>query len=91
MLHWHPELVRSEIALDEPELMHLMQTDQDAYQVKKKVVENQYVIPKIEQHPGIEVGAMGYPQKATAAFGKQIFQELVTNCSAIINQLSSNR
>ena len=91
MLHWYPALVRSEIIMDEPELAHLMRTDQDAYQVVSKAVENQYVIPHITQKPEIQVGVMGYPQRATAEFGKQVFEELVENFSALIHQLNADR
>ena len=90
MLYWHPELVREKIELDEQGLANLMRTDQDAYQVRTKAVDHRYVIPKITQNPKIEVGVMGYPEKATADFGEQIFQELVTNCSAIIKELDRN-
>jgi creatinine amidohydrolase len=90
MLYLRPELVRSQIAMDEPKLAQLMRTDQDAYQVKKKVVDEDYIIPRITQNPAIKVGVMGYPEKATAEIGKKFFEERVTNCSAIINKLSAD-
>ena len=89
MLHWYPELVRSDIVLDEPELVNLMRTDQNAFQVVNKPLDNKYVLPKVTQNPKIQVGVMGHPHEATAEFGAQVFGELVDNFCALLWELGS--
>ena len=86
MLYWFPKLVKKPV-LDRLEIVKMMRKDQDAYQVKEKPVEIESVFPYISQHPGIKVGVMGFPEKASRKLGEKICKEAVTMLADIINRL----
>ena len=88
MLYWKPELVRmDEACLDSPETVRMMRTDQDAFLVKHKEVDNRFVVPRLAQHPDIEVGVMGDYNGASAEFGEKMAMECVDGLSDIIRQI----
>ncbi|MDD3926162.1 MAG: creatininase family protein [bacterium] len=88
MLYWKPELVRmDEARLDSPEMVQMMQADQDAFLVKHKDVDNKFVIPRLAQHPGIEVGVMGNYNGASAEFGQEIAMECIGALADIVRQM----
>ncbi|MHB1190654.1 MAG: creatininase family protein [Armatimonadota bacterium] len=88
MLYWKPEMVRMEKArLDVPEIVEMMHQDQNAFLVKHKEVENKYVVPKLTQHPGIEVGVMGDYEGASAELGRTIAVECAEGLAALVNEL----
>lgn len=77
LLYWRPEVVRDEYVLDRPEVVKMMREDQDAYQVRMKNVDHPLVVPAVRQHPDIEVGVMGEPEKASAEIGREMTEEAV--------------
>lgn len=88
MMYWHPEHVKKDrMVVDEPELMALMKIDQDAYQVKTKLVEHPFVYPYIKSNPKMKVGVMGEPQKASVEFGEKLCKDAVKNCVEFIRLL----
>ncbi len=89
LLYWVPDQVRDEFVLDEPEVVQMMREDQDAYQLKRKNVEHDLVVPAVRQHPDIKVGVMGEPEKATAEIGRQITEEAVGGLVGLINKMRS--
>jgi creatinine amidohydrolase len=92
MLYWKPELVKMEKArLDSPEIVKMMRTDQDAFLVKTKAVDHKYVIPKMVQHPAIEVGVMGNFEGASAELGKKIAEECADSLANMVWQLEGNK
>lgn len=92
MLYWHPELVRKdEIATDKKPILNMLRKDPDSYQVKKKTISNKHVYPKITQHPGIKVGVMGDPYKASIEFGKKIVKECVSNITGLIRDMERKK
>jgi len=86
MLYWHPELVRKPV-LDRPEVVEMLRKDQDAYQIKERPVEDEAVFPYISQNPRIEVGVMGFPEKASAEFGREVCAEVVEALVSLIRKL----
>jgi len=87
MMHWKPDLVKMDRArLDSEELATAMRTDQDAYLTRHKRIDHPFVVPKLTQHPDMEVGVMGTLEQASAELGKIITEEAVQGWS-----LSSKR
>jgi len=92
MLFWKPELVKLDKAqLDSPKMVELMRTDQDAFLCKTKLVDNQFVVPKLTQHPDINVGVMGNFEGANAELGRAIAEEASTNLAAFVEELEAKR
>jgi creatinine amidohydrolase len=91
MLYWHPEEVRDEHVLDDPEVMRMMREDQDAYQLRAKNVKHELVVPAVRQHPAIEVGVMGEPEEASAEIGEQITEETVGPLVDLIRQMQKQQ
>ena len=88
IMYWFPELVRQDkMVTDSEELMERFRQDQDAYQVKTKLFEHEFIFPYIKQHPDIKVGVMGNPAKASREIGEAITREVVGNLSAFIRKL----
>lgn len=85
-----PELVRmADLALD-PEPLLSMQIDHpDNYQHAEKIVDDDFVIPRLTQRPAIEVGVMGFPREASPELGWQIINDIVENASAKICELDA--
>ncbi|MGC9320515.1 MAG: creatininase family protein, partial [Armatimonadota bacterium] len=78
LLYWHPDVVRDDYVLDEPEVVQMMREDQDAYQLREKNVDHDLVVPAIRQHPDIKVGVMGEPERASAEIGREMTEEAVS-------------
>lgn len=90
MLYWKPEMVRMDKAkLDKPAIMKMMAEDQDAFLVKTKVLDNKFVIPKLVQHPEIEVGVMGNYAGSNAELGKKIAEEAASSLAKFVNELEA--
>ena len=89
MLYWHPELVRPRElwVTDKEELMAVFRIDQDAYQVKTKLVDHPLVVPIITQNPEIKVGVMGYPERASAEFGEKVAKEALESLTQLIGKM----
>jgi creatinine amidohydrolase len=92
MLYWHPEWVRKDkVVTDKASLMELFRKDQDAYQVKTKPFDHEFVFPYIKQNPEIEVGVMGYPEKASVEFGEKVCKDIVARTSDFIEKLNKRK
>ena len=90
MLYWHPELVKKdEITTDKKSILNMLRKDPDSYQTKKKPISNKYVYSKISQHPGIKVGVMGDPSKASEKLGEKIIKECVKNITKLIKDIEN--
>jgi creatinine amidohydrolase len=85
-----PDAVRMEdLELDPPPLLKLQIDHPDNYQRAEKIVDDEFVVPRLTQRPDIKVGAMGRPAKASAALGKEIVTELVADISKKIAELEA--
>jgi creatinine amidohydrolase len=76
MLYWKPELVGSHMEMDIPEISHMMRTDQDWFEAQEKAVDHRFIIPRTYQREEIEVGVMGFPEKASRELGEKICREM---------------
>ncbi|MFO7947831.1 MAG: creatininase family protein [Armatimonadota bacterium] len=88
MMFWAPdEVLKGEITTDRPEILEMMRDDPDAYQVSHKNVDVEEVVPRVGQHPDIEVGVMGDPGKASAQMGEKLAAEAVNDLVSLIKTL----
>lgn len=92
MLHIAPQMVRmDEIAYDEPAVYKRMLNHPDNYQWASKPIEHEWVIPRLTQKPDVKVGVMGFPEKASAARGKEMFDRIVETCTTVFLRLERER
>jgi creatinine amidohydrolase len=90
MLALAPELVRlDELELDAPELLRLQREHPDNYQRAEKIVDDEFVVPRITQRPDIRVGVMGEPQKASRKLGLEIVADIVEAATTKITALEA--
>ncbi len=88
IMYWFPKLVRkNKMVTDSEDLMKRFRQDQDAYQVKTKLFDHEFIFPYIKSHPDIKVGVMGNPAKASRKLGEAITREVVDNLSQFILKL----
>ena len=80
MLAYRPDLVHMEkIQLDEPQVAERLRQDPDSYQDKKYTTKLKEEIATTTQSSDVTIGVMGFPQEATAEFGKAILAEVRQN------------
>jgi len=85
-----PELVRmQDMELDTEPLLKLQMDHPDNYQHAEKIVDDEYVVPRMGQRPDIKVGVMGRPEKASAEYGQKMVDETVEGVSRKILELES--
>jgi len=85
-----PELVRmDEMQLDPEPLLKLQKEHPDNYQRAEKIVDDEFVIPRMTQRPDIKVGVMGLPQKASPELGHRIINSMVHEAAAKITELEA--
>ena len=83
-----PELVRmQDMELDPEPLLNLQIEHPDNYQHAEKIVDDEFVVPRMTQRPDIKVGVMGHPEKASPELGKKTIEDIVTNGAAKILEL----
>lgn len=87
MMYWKPELVRPDIVMDEEYVSRMMRTDQDWFEKREKPLDHPYIIEKVGQKDGIEVGVMGLPERATKELGEKICSEIVESLCKYIDYL----
>ena len=82
-----PELVRMEdLALDTPEILALQIRHPDNYQRAEKIVDDEFVIPRMTQRPDITVGVMGHPETATKELGERLVEDSLV---ALVEKVST--
>jgi creatinine amidohydrolase/Fe(II)-dependent formamide hydrolase-like protein len=90
MLAVAPGLVRlDEVELDTPELLQLQKEHPDNYQRAEKIVDDEFVVPRLTQRPDIKVGVMGDPERASRELGLEIVREIVEAAAAKIAGLEA--
>ena len=87
----YPEEIRHTYKIDSEGIATMLLTDQDAYQLKIKNVDSEYVVPKIRQHPKINVGVFGNPKGASAKIGNEILDEFVENFALLIKEVEGKK
>lgn len=88
VLHWHPELVKMDQArLDEPEMAERLRSDPNSFLSGVRLVDSQFVVPKLIQTPEMHVGVMGDYEGASSEIGSRVAEEAVTGLAALVDQL----
>jgi creatinine amidohydrolase len=88
VLYFRPDLVRMEQAQqDRPEILAMMLADQDGYLQRTRRVEDDQVVPKLTQHPEIEVGVMGHYQGASPELGRAMAEERAAALAELVLKL----
>jgi creatinine amidohydrolase len=85
-----PDLVRmDDMELDPDPLLKLQIQHPDNYQRAEKIVDDEFVVPRMTQRPDIHVGVMGHPEKASPELGRKIVEDIVKGASDKILELES--
>jgi creatinine amidohydrolase len=88
MMALAPELVRmDQLAYDDKPLLDLMIQHPDNYQQAEKIVDDPFVVPRLTQRPEIQVGVMGFPERASAERGHEIVNAVVAAVAHKIEEL----
>ena len=92
MLYWSPDLVHLDrVEYDSEELLNMMREDPDAYQDVQKLVNSEFVGPRVKQKDAVQVGVMGYPEEVSAEIGEKMAQDSVAKIVEAIRQIESQR
>jgi creatinine amidohydrolase len=78
---WTPEAVRRRIVMDKTAVAEMLRDDPDSYQKRSSFTGLNDEIPFTEQRSEVKIGVMGYPEKAAAATGRKITEEILSNAS----------
>ncbi len=78
---WTPGLVREKKVLDKPAVAKMLRDDPDSYQKRTSLTGLNEEIVFTEQRAEVKVGVMGYPEKASAATGRKITEEILANAA----------
>ena len=90
MMHWKPELVRDKITMDDDYTSKMMRSDQDWFEKREKALDHPYIVEKVGQRDEINVGVMGFPEKASKELGEKVCSEIIDNLCEYINFLEKN-
>ena len=85
-----PEKVRmDELEMDSEPLKSLMREHPDNYQHSEKIVDDEFVVPRLTQRNDVRVGVMGYPEKSSKELGEKIVASIVNAVSEKIMEIES--
>ncbi|MDO9542618.1 MAG: creatininase family protein [Kiritimatiellia bacterium] len=88
VMAFEPHLVRmDELKKDPQKLVKLMTQHPDNYQHAQKIVDDEFVVAKTGQRPDVQVGVMGFPERASRALGKKIIADIVASASKKIMEI----
>ena len=91
MMYWAPEDVRDEIVMDEEYFSKMMRSDQDWFEKRTSPLDSQFIVETVGQRDEIEVGVMGFPERATRELGERICNEIVDNLCEYVDKLEAFR
>ena len=89
MMYWKPELVQDEIVMDDEYTSRMMRSDQDWFEKREKPIDHPFVIETVGQRDEIEVGVMGFPERASRELGEKVCKEMVDGLVKYVNMLES--
>ncbi len=87
MLYWKPELVKTDIVMDDEYISRMMRTDQDWFEKREKLINSPFIVEKVSQKEEIKVGVMGFPKRASRELGEKICNEMIEGLMEYINVL----
>ncbi len=76
-----------ELETDSKELLDLMVKHPDNYQHARKIVNDEFVIARVDQRPDVKVGVMGYPKKASRELGQKAVESILEAACTKITEL----
>lgn len=91
MMYWAPELVRDEIVMDDDYISRMMRTDQDWFEKRTSPIDTPFIIETVGQRDEINVGVMGFPERATKELGEKICTEIVDALCEYVDKLENFR
>jgi len=91
MLYWKPELVQKVYCMDDEYTSKMMRTDQDWFEKRHKSIDHPFIVETVGQRDEIEVGVMGFPERASAELGKKVCDEMVDNLVQYIDMLNEHQ
>ena len=87
MLAYRPDLVHMEnLTMDPPDVAERLRQDPDSYQDRTYKTALKEEIPSTKQHDDVQVGVMGHPELADAAFGQAILDEFRNNIIPVLKK-----
>ena len=89
MMYWKPELVQDEIVMDDDYISEMMRTDQDWFEKREKPIDHPFIVATVGQRDEIEVGVMGFPERASRELGEKVCGEMVENLVKYVDMLES--
>lgn len=89
MMYWAPDLVGENFVMDDEYISKMMRTDRDWFEKRTKLVDSPFVVETVGQRDEIEVGVMGFPEKATKEIGEKICNEIINNLCAYVDKLNN--
>lgn len=91
MMYWAPELVCKDVVMDDEYTSRMMRSDQDWFEKRTKPLDSPFVIETVSQRDEIEVGVMGFPERATKELGETICNEIVDGLCAFVDKVEAHR
>lgn len=92
MMYWAGEMVRMErMRQDEKKVAASLREDPDNYQKVVRAVEDRHVAPRVTQREEIEVGVMGFPERASVQTGRKVCQECVEGIVGLVKRMEGRR
>lgn len=88
MMYFSPEFVQDDVCMDDDYTAKMMRTDPDWFADTKKKIDHPFIVEQIFQRPEIEVGVMGFPERATKEFGEILGKEMAEGLIEYINMLN---
>lgn len=91
MMYWKPELVQIEnMQMDDEHTSKMMRTDQNWFEKREKSLDHPFVVEKVGQRDEIEVGVMGFPERAAKEIGKKVCDEMVAGLVKYVDYLEEH-
>lgn len=90
MMYWAPELVQDDIVLDDEYSARMMRTDQDWFEKKTKPIDHPFVIETVGQRDEIQVGVMGFPERASKELGEKVCNEVIDSLVEYVDMLEKH-
>jgi creatinine amidohydrolase len=84
--YWTSGVVRGKIVMDRPAVAEMLRADPDSFQKRTSFTGLNEEIPFTEQRTEVKVGVMGYPEKASAATGKEINDEILKHAVPVLKK-----
>lgn len=91
MQYWAPELVGDEIVMDDEYTSKMMRSDQDWFEKRTKPIDHEFIVETVGQRDEINVGVMGFPEKATKEIGEKICNEIIDGLVEYVNMLENSK